>query len=168
VVGIPPGVIPPVRPVKGQILRLHGPVERPLITRSVVASVHGSSVYLVPRLDGEVVVGSTVEEQGFDTTVTADAVYELLRDARLVVPGSSDLVLDETMAGLRPGSPDNGPVVGPSALDGLVIATGHYRNGILLAPITAASVVATLTGAEPPVAMAPFAPGRFRPHEVSC
>lgn len=173
--GIAPGIVPPVRPVKGQILRLAGPPERPLLTRAVRGMVHGSYVYVVPRADGEVVVGATIEEQGYDTTVTAGAVYELLRDAHRVVPGVSELVLNEARAGLRPGSPDNGPVVGPSALDGLVLATGHYRNGVLLAPITATAVTAVLTGAEPPAAMAPFSPARFgaaagtgRSAEVPC
>ncbi len=158
--GLPPGVAPAVRPVKGQILRLSGPPQHTPVRRAVRAVVHGSYVYVVPRLDGEVVVGATVEEQGFDTAVTAGAVYELLRDAQRVVPGIGELTLTEASAGLRPGSPDNGPVVGPSALDGLVLATGHYRNGILLAPLTAAAVVATLTGAEPPPELSPFSPAR--------
>ena len=92
--------------------------------------------YVVPRGDGRYVLGATVEERGFDTTVTAGAVFELLRDASELVPGVSELVLDELSAGLRPGTPDNLPVIGPGAVAGLHWATGHYRNGILLAPIT--------------------------------
>jgi len=160
--GLPESVLPAVRPVKGQILRLRPRVGGPSLGRSVRAVVEGSSVYLVPRQDGSLVVGATVEEQGFDTMVTAGAVYELLRDARAVVPGVSELTLDEAIAGLRPGSPDNGPVVGThDAVAGLVVATGHYRNGILLAPLTADSAVAALAGREPPPELLPFGPARF-------
>jgi glycine oxidase len=161
IAGVPAGVVPTIRPVKGQILRLSGDAGRPLLGRSVRGLVGGSSVYLVPRADGTVVVGATVEERGFDTTVTAGAVYELLRDARRVVPGVTELAVVETSAGLRPGSPDNAPVVGATAVDGLVLATGHYRNGILLSPLTAEVVAAVATGGEPPDEMAPFTPARF-------
>jgi glycine oxidase len=102
--------------------------------------------YLVPRGDGRYVLGATVEERGYDTTVTAGAVFELLRDAAELVPGISELVLDELSAGLRPGTPDNAPIIGPGALSGLHWATGHYRNGVLLAPVTAELVVAGVTG----------------------
>jgi len=163
IAGLPDGVLPRVRPVKGQILRLSGDVSRPLLQRSVRGVVQGASVYLVPRADGTVVVGATVEEQGFDTTVTAGAVYELLRDARRVVPGISELALTEARAGLRPGSPDNAPMVGTTAVDGLLVATGHYRNGILLSPLTADTVAALAAGDEPPPEMAPFGPRRFAP-----
>lgn len=160
--GLPPGVIPALRPVKGQILRLGPRPGGPRLERSVRAVVEGASVYLVPREDGSVVVGSTVEEQGFDTTVTAGAVYELLRDARTVVPALSEMVLSEALAGLRPGSPDNGPVVGPvESVPGLVLATGHYRNGVLLAPLTADAVAAVLTGGQPPSELDAFSPRRF-------
>ena len=162
--GVPPAAVPAVRPVKGQILRLGPGSEGPRLRRSVRAVVEGSSLYLVPRQDGSLVVGATVEEQGFDTTVLAGAVYEMLRDARRVVPAVSEMVLDEAMAGLRPGSPDNGPVVGASvSVPGLVLATGHYRNGILLAPITADAVVALLSGGEPPSELLAFGPDRFAP-----
>ncbi len=159
--GVPAGVLPPVRPVKGQILRLRGPADRPLLSRTVRGVVQGQSVYLVPRADGSLVIGATVEEAGFDLTVTAGAVYGLLRDAQRVVPGVSELVLEESLAGLRPGSPDNGPLVGPSGLPGLVLATGHYRNGILLTPLTAEAVAATLAGREVPGELAGFGPDRF-------
>ncbi len=103
--------------------------------------VHGRSVYLVPRRDGSLVVGATVEERGVDTTVQAGAVHELLCDARAIVPGVDELELREAAAGLRPGTPDNTPRIGWSGIDGVVLATGHYRNGILLAPLTAAAVL---------------------------
>ncbi|MFI6319305.1 glycine oxidase ThiO [Nonomuraea sp. NPDC050556] len=126
----------PVRPVKGQIMRLHSPT--PLLTRCVRGTVHGASVYLVPRGDGELVVGATQEELGFDTRVTAGGVYELLRDARELVPGVTELELADVVAGLRPSTPDNVPLIGP--WQGLTLATGHHRGGVLLAPLTAALV----------------------------
>ena len=117
--------------------------------------------YLVPRGDGRYVLGATMEERGFDTSVTAGAVFELLRDAIELLPGLSELEIDELSAGLRPTTPDNAPAIGPGAIPGLHWATGHYRNGILLAPITAAIVVALLLGNEPPVPADEFAPARF-------
>ncbi|PYC87787.1 glycine oxidase ThiO [Streptomyces tateyamensis] len=160
--GLPDGVLPPVRPVKGQILRLRiPPAYRPFLSRNVRAVVRGSHLYLVPRADGELVIGATSEEQGYDTTVTAGGVYELLRDAHELVPGITELPLVETGAGLRPGSPDNAPLLGPTALPGLVAATGHYRNGVLLTPVTADLLADYLaTGAVPALA-APFSPSRF-------
>ena len=112
--------------------------------------VRGSQVYLVPREDGELVVGATSEELGWDTTVTAGGVYELLRDAHELVPGITELPLTETPAGLRPGSPDNAPLLGPTALDGLLLATGHYRNGVLLTPVTGDVLAELLTTGELP------------------
>ena len=165
--GLPQELLPPVRPVKGQIMRLTSPGGPELLGRSVRALVNGAPVYLVPRSNGTVVIGGTVEEQGFDTAVTAGAVYEMLRDAHRVVPGVSELHLDESMAGLRPGSPDNAPMVGEvssAQMSGLVVATGHYRNGVLLAPLTAEAVAMVLNGAESPAEFLPFSPGRF--HEA--
>ena len=130
----------PVRPVKGQILRLHADPSAPVIGRTVRVLAQGRSVYLVPRSSGELVVGATVEERGFDETVTAGAVHELLRAAVAVVPDVGELELAEAMARLRPGTPDNAPVLGPAATAGLFLATGHYRHGVLLAPVTAGAV----------------------------
>ena len=114
--GVPDDVLPPVRPVKGQVLRLTVPKRyAPFLSRTVRAVVRGSHVYLVPRENGELVVGATSEELGWDTTVTAGGVYELLRDAHELVPGITELPLTETRAGLRPGSPDNAPLLGPTA-----------------------------------------------------
>jgi glycine oxidase len=159
--GLPSSARPPVRPVKGQILRLRGSAGRPLPARTVRGLVHGSSVYLVPRADGELVVGATVEERGFDTTVTAGATYELLRDAAEIVPGISELELVEARAGLRPGSPDNAPLLGPAAIEGLVVATGHYRHGVLLTPVTADVIAEVLVTGRTPELIAPFSPLRF-------
>jgi glycine oxidase len=162
--GLPPGTAPPVRPVKGQILRLRprpGGHPGALLSRTVRGLVRGSSVYLVPRADGEIVVGATQEELGADTTVTAGGVYELLRDARLLVPGITELELAEAVAGLRPGTPDNAPVIGPAALPGLVLATGHFRGGVLLAPVTADVVAEYLVTERLPELARPFTVGRF-------
>jgi glycine oxidase len=155
--GLPDGARVPIRPVKGQLLRLRDPAGPGLIQRVV----RFERTYLVPRDDGRYVLGATVEERGFDTTVTAGAVWEMLHQTGALVPGLWELVLEECCAGLRPGTPDNVPVVGPGALDGLVWATGHYRNGILLAPVTAELVLAAL-GAGPPHPLAgACAPDRF-------
>ncbi len=152
--GLPAEAVVPARPVKGQIMLLHDPSGPGLLTR-VVRMGRG---YVVPRGDGRYVIGGTMEERGFDRTVTAGAVFELLRDASELVPGVSELVIDELMAGLRPGTPDNGPIIGAGALPGLHWATGHYRNGILLAPLTAELVVASVLGEAPSGA---FSPDRF-------
>jgi glycine oxidase len=131
-----PGV--PVRPLKGQLLRLRDPRGPGLLER--VVRFEGG--YLVPRDDGAYVLGATMEERGFDTTVTAGGLYELLRDAHELVPGVSELVVEEAIAGLRPATPDNLPIV--EERDGVLVAAGHGRNGVLLAPLTADLVVAEL------------------------
>ncbi|MEU6357529.1 glycine oxidase ThiO [Streptomyces sp. NPDC047072] len=160
--GVPVDVLPPVRPVKGQVLRLTVPEHHaPFLNRTVRAVVRGSHVYLVPRENGELVVGATSEELGWDTTVTAGGVYELLRDAHELVPGITELPLTETRAGLRPGSPDNAPLLGPTELPGLLLATGHYRNGVLLTPVTGDALAHALTTGELPDEARPFTPRRF-------
>jgi glycine oxidase len=142
-----------VRPVKGHILRLGppnpaAPCPTPLLGRTVRGLVHGRSVYLVPRRDGSVVVGATVEERGVDSTVQAGAVHELLCDARTIVPALDELALVEAAAGLRPATPDNSPRIGWTGVAGVIAAVGHFRNGILLAPLTADAVV-DLVGRRP-------------------
>ncbi|MFZ4182110.1 glycine oxidase ThiO [Streptomyces sp. R02] len=160
--GVPAEVLPPVRPVKGQVLRLTMPDRpEPFLSRTVRAVVRGSHVYLVPRESGELVIGATSEELGWDTTVTAGGVYELLRDAHELVPGLTELPLTETTAGLRPGSPDNAPLLGPTVLDGLLLATGHHRNGVLLTPVTGDAMARVLTTGELPDEALPFTPRRF-------
>ncbi|WP_245646976.1 glycine oxidase ThiO [Microtetraspora niveoalba] len=148
----------PVRPVKGQILRLRGP--KGFLTRCVRGMVHGSPAYLVPRGDGEITLGATVEELGFDGRVTAGGVYELLRDARELVPGITELELAETTVGFRPGTPDNLPLIGPAVAPGVIAATGHHRGGVLLAPVTADAVTAFLTGGDVPDAVRSCDPER--------
>ncbi|MFC5723167.1 glycine oxidase ThiO [Streptomyces gamaensis] len=164
--GVPEQVLPPVRPVKGQVLRLRVPREYALfLSRTVRALVRGGPVYLVPRENGELVVGATTEELGWDTGVTAGGVYELLRDAHELVPGITELPLLEARAGLRPGSPDNFPLLGPTELPGLHTATGHYRNGVLLAPLTGEVMAEALTRGRLPEEARPFSPRRFsHPH----
>ncbi|MFJ1811095.1 MULTISPECIES: glycine oxidase ThiO [unclassified Streptomyces] len=160
--GVPQDVLPPVRPVKGQVLRLTVPPRyAPFLSRTVRAVVRGSHVYLVPRENGELVVGATSEELGWDTTVTAGGVYELLRDAHELVPGITELPLTETRAGLRPGTPDNAPLLGPTELSGLLLATGHYRNGVLLTPVTGDAMAHALATGELPDEARPFTPRRF-------
>ena len=132
----------PVRPVKGQVLRLRDPRGPGLTERTI----RGESAYFVPRGDGAYVLGATMEERGWDTTPTAGGVYELLRDLSEIVPGVFELDIEELTAGLRPATPDNLPAIGHGALDGLIWATGHYRNGILLTPVTADLVAAALAG----------------------
>jgi glycine oxidase len=155
--GLAAEALPPVRPVKGQLLYLRGPAGEPLCSHNV----RGLEVYVVPRGDGRVVVGATVEEQGFDTRVTAGAVHDLLRAALELLPDVAELELLETVVGLRPGSPDNAPMLGPAGPEGLVVATGHYRNGILLTPVTADAIAELLATGRVPDLIAPFAPGRF-------
>jgi glycine oxidase len=160
IAGVP---VLPVRPVKGQILRLDpGRLTGPTLT--VRAFTRGSEVYLVPRDGGrELVVGATVEELGFDHRVTAGGVYELLRDARTVLPLTAEYALTETAVGWRPGTPDNAPILGRCELDGLLLATGHYRNGVLLTPITAEVIAKLVTSDELDPIAAGFGLDRFAP-----
>jgi glycine oxidase len=141
IAGLESAGVPAVRPVKGHILRLGASgAAAPLLARTVRGLVRGRSVYLVPRRDGSVVVGATVEERADDTSVLAGAVHELLCDARAICPAVDELELLEAAAGVRPASEDNMPRIGWTGADGVLLATGHYRNGILLAPYTASAV----------------------------
>lgn len=155
--GLPEEAKVPVHPVKGQIIRMHDPSGPGLLTRVL----RMRTCYVVPRGDGRYVLGATTEERGFDQTITAGAVHELLDEAGELLPGVAELVIDELSAGFRPGTPDNAPAIGPGALDGLHWATGHYRHGILLAPITAEILAAQLAGDPPHELAAPFDPTRF-------
>ena len=164
------GVDLPVRPVKGQLLHLHHPrqgiesMADPLAARNLRA-VGGRPdrppVYLVPRGDGRLVLGATAEERGYDASVTVGAVLDLLREAYELLPGITAYEVTETAAGLRTGTPDNAPLIGPVGPDGLVAATGHHRNGILLTPLTADAVVAYVTGGVVPDVARHFSPQRF-------
>jgi glycine oxidase len=159
--GIPSGARAPIRPVKGQLLRLRDPAGPGLLTRVL----RMPPAYIAPRGDGRYVLGATMEERGFDTSVTAGAAFELLRDGTELLPGLSELVIEELSAGLRPGTPDNAPLIGPGAVDGLIWASGHFRHGILLAPLTAELVAgAVLEGAPIPELVSPL---RFAPLEAA-
>jgi glycine oxidase len=154
---LPEEARPPVRPVKGEVVELRPRESAPPPAERIVCS---ERVYLVPRPDGRLIVGATQEERGFDTVVTAGGVHELLREAYRVLPDVAEMELVGMIAGLRPGTPDNLPIVGRGAVDGLILAAGHFRSGIMLAPLTAEAVAATLTGTEPPASIAPADPTR--------
>jgi glycine oxidase len=162
IAGLAPGERVPVRPVKGQILRLRDPRGPGLLGR--VIRFEGG--YVVPRSDGRYVLGATVEERGFELSPTVGGVYELLRDAHELIPDLAELHIEELSVGLRPGTPDNAPVIGHAAVAGLVWACGHYRNGILLAPLTAELVLGLLdrapgSDADRDALLAACSPGRF-------
>ncbi|HET7483572.1 MAG TPA: glycine oxidase ThiO [Actinomycetota bacterium] len=142
-----------VRPVKGQLVHLKTRPGHVVPSRTI----RGVDAYIVTRRDGRVVIGATVEEKGFDTTASAGAVHDLLHYAFELVPGLMELVLDKVTVGLRPGSRSNAPLIG--ALEpNLFVATGHFRNGILLAPVTGEAIATLVTGSEVPEWLAPFAP----------
>ena len=160
--GIPAAIIPPVRPVKGQMLALQ--MEAGIAINSVIRTVRArypTSVYLVPRTDGRLIVGATSEEMGFDTRLTAGGLFELLRGAWEAVPGVYELPVLETWTGLRPGSRDNAPILGRTPVENLIYATGHYRNGILLTPITAYEIAKLVLTGETSEIIAPFQLDRF-------
>ena len=157
IAGIPPAYLPPVRPIKGQMLALQMDPAAPLL-RHVLWLPHG---YLVPRRDGRLVIGGTVEERGFDTSLTAGGLFALIEGAWRAIPAIEELPIAETWVGFRPGSRDDAPMLGPSGLDRLVIATGHHRNGILLTPVTAAIVSAYILSERLPEIARPFSPERF-------
>lgn len=155
--GLPEDDKPPVRPVKGQMLALDMDPARPLLERVLWAP----GVYLVPRRDGRLLIGATVEEQGFDENLTAGGLYALLEATWRVLPAIEDLPVAETWVGFRPTSRDDAPILGPGRLEGLWHATGHHRNGILLAPVTAAAISDALLGREAMPEIAPFGLERF-------
>ncbi|MYA71420.1 glycine oxidase ThiO [Candidatus Poribacteria bacterium] len=162
VAGIPDAILPPVRPVKGQMLALQ--MEEGITINSVIRTVRARypmSVYLVPRADGRLIVGATSEEMGFDTRLTVGGVFELLRGAWEVVPGVYELPILETWTGLRPGSRDNAPILGKTPIENLIYATGHYRNGILLTPVTAYEIAKLILTGETSETIAPFQLDRF-------
>ncbi len=156
--GIPKGLLPPVRPVKGQIITLQ---EDPLYSLDHV--IRAPDAYLVPKGDGRIILGASEEDMGFDTSITAGAVYKLLERGWEAVPSIYDMPIQEIVAGLRPGSRDHDPIVGKTTMEGLYYATGHYRHGILLAPATALEVSALILEGRSSDLFAPFGPTRFLP-----
>ncbi len=160
--GLPEHARPPVFPVKGEILRVQVPEgQRPFLDRCVRGTVHQIDLYLIPRSHGEMAIGATTEEGSADRTATAAGVHQLLHAAIEMVPEVATLPFGEVFVASRPGSPDNGPMLGESGVDGLVMAAGHHRNGVLLTPITADAITAVITGEEAPREVAAFLPGRF-------
>jgi glycine oxidase len=158
ITGAPPELAQNLRPVKGQILRLSGGRSQRALLTHVIRT---EEVYLVPRPDGELVVGATVEEKGFDSSVTAGGILDLLEAAEEAVPGIREFELVSAQAGLRPATPDNAPIIGRTSIDGVIAAAGHYRNGILQTPITADTVATLLAKDEEPTEILPFSPRRF-------
>lgn len=170
--GLPEGLVLPLRPVYGDILRLRVPERlRPLLRRTVRGLVRGVPVYIVPRGDGTVVIGATQREDAPSetTAVSAGGVYQLLRDAQQLLPAVAELELLESTARARPGTPDNAPLLGRvggprsgTELGGLIIATGFFRHGVLLTP-AAAAICRQLLDGQPDPRWAAFRPDRFSP-----
>ena len=159
--GLPAAARPPVRPIKGQMLALQMDRNAPLLSHVVWTQ----NTYLVPRWDGRLLIGATVEEKGFDTQLTAGGIYSLLDAAWRALPAIEELPLVETWVGHRPGSPDDAPILGEVTAglgaDGLILATGHHRNGILLTPITAQLVADYVVSHAAPDLWQKYAPQRF-------
>jgi glycine oxidase len=157
IAGLPPELRPPVRPIKGQMLALHMDAAAPLLNHVVWAD----GIYLVPRRDGRLIVGATVEEKAFDTALTAGGLLTLLEGVWRVVPSVEELPIEEMWVGHRPGSRDDAPILGPAPVDGLIYATGHHRNGILLAPVTADMIASLVLEGVLDAAIRPFSMTRF-------
>ena len=155
--GIPAANQPPVRPIKGQMLALQMDPAAPVLRHVVWLP----RAYLAPRLDGRLIIGATVEERGFDTAITAGGMLALIEGAWRAVPTIEELPIAETWVGFRPGSRDDAPMLGPSGIEGLVVATGHHRNGILLTPVSAAVVSSFILSGRMPEMALPFDPRRF-------
>jgi glycine oxidase len=155
--GVDAKLRPPVRPIKGQMLALRMDAAAPLLSHVVWAP----GAYLVPRRDGRLLVGATVEEKGYDTSLTAGGILTLLEAAWRAVPAIEELAIDEMWVGHRPGSRDDAPILGAGPVDGLIYATGHHRNGILLAPITAHAIARLILNGVVEAVIRPFGIERF-------
>ena len=163
VAGLPHKLRPPVRPIKGQMLALRIDPAAPLLNHVIWTPC----VYLVPRRDGRLLVGATVEEKAFDTSLTAGGLLTLLEAAWRAVPSVEELPVEEMWVGHRPGSRDDAPILGCGPVEGLIYATGHHRNGILLAPVTADTMAhLVLEGTLDPV-IRPFGFERFAPAQAA-
>ncbi len=157
IAGVPKASLPPVRPIKGQMLALQMDPQAPILRHVLWAP----GVYLVPRLDGRLLIGATVEERGFDAHITAGGMLSLLEAAWRVLPGIEELPLIETWVGHRPGSRDDAPIVATAGIEGLIYATGHHRNGVLLTPLTADAVAGLILDGALDPAFAGFGMDRF-------
>jgi glycine oxidase len=161
--GLPAELRPPVRPLKGQMIALQMDPRAPLASHVIWAP----GVYMVPRNDGRLLLGATVEEKGFDTALTAGGVLSLLEAAWRAIPAIEELPVAEMWVGHRPGSRDDAPILGPAAMDGLVYATGHHRNGILLTPVTADAIARVVMDGKVDATVQPFGVGRFAPAQAA-
>jgi glycine oxidase len=159
VAGLPPALRPPVRPVKGQMLALGMDARAPIL-RHVLWT---QKAYLAPRRDGRLLVGATTEERGFDERLTAGGMLSLLESAWRALPEIEELPILESWTGFRPGSRDDAPILGPTDVDGLIFATGHHRNGILLTPVTADAIAGFLLSGREDETLAAFRLSRFAP-----
>jgi len=157
IAGLAPELRPPVRPIKGQMLALRMDAAAPLLNHVVWAP----GAYLVPRRDGRLLIGATVEEKGYDASLTAGGILTLLEAAWRAVPAVEELPIDEMWVGHRPGSRDDAPILGAGPIEGLVYATGHHRNGILLTPITADAIARLVLDGVAEPAIRPFGIERF-------
>ncbi len=157
VAGLPVAARPPVRPVKGQMIALGMDPAAPILTHVLWTQ----KAYLVPRRDGRLLIGATTEERGFDTTQTAGGMLSLLESAWRALPAIEELPIIESWVGFRPGSRDDAPILGTTCIDGLILATGHHRNGILLTPVTADAIAKLVLTGETDAAVAAFGLGRF-------
>ncbi len=155
--GLPADLTPRVRPVKGQIVSLKTDA-----SYSFAHVIRAPDAYVLPKSDSRVLIGATEEEMGFDNAATAGPVMRLIERAWEAVPSIYDLAIESIDVGLRPGTRDHEPLLGESGVDGLILATGHYRHGILLAPVTAQVVCDALENTRPPSWLVPFAPSRFQ------
>lgn len=160
--GLTPVSLPPVRPVKGQMIQLQ--MQLPFDLQHVI---RGRDAYLAPKSNGRLLLGATMEERGFDKSVTAGGLYDLLDAGWKMVPGIYDLEVTDTWAGLRPASRDNEPLLGQSSIPNVIFATGHYRNGIVLVPITAEEIARLILKKETSEWLVPFSPLRFDPHTTT-
>jgi len=158
IAGLPESARPPVRPIKGQMIALRMDPAAPLVRHVLWAP----KAYIVPRKDGRLLIGATVEERGFDANLTAGGVLAILEGAWRALPAIEELPVDEMWVGFRPGSRDDAPILGPTPVEGLVLATGHHRNGILLTPATADAVSRFILTGRIDESMRPFGIDRFR------
>jgi len=155
--GVPKVARPPVRPLKGQVIALQMEQRAPIVDRVI----WGPGIYLVPRRDGTLILGATVEEKGFDNDLTAGGIFRLLEAAWEILPQIEELPIKDMWVGFRPTSRDDAPILGPTPVEGLVVATGHHRNGVLLAPVTIDAVSAFMLDGTVTESVEPFGIGRF-------
>jgi len=146
----------PVRPRKGQMLYV---LPQATLLQHVLRA---PEVYVVPRSSGKILIGATVEDVGFDKSVDSSAIRLLLHDAAKYLPELASAPIIQSWAGLRPGTPDDLPIIGPSDIPRVFVATGHFRNGVLLAPVTAQIVASLILGQPSPLEIRAFSPSRFR------